>query len=107
VYGAIHRLKRPWKINAKQRADTTVDSHEHRHMVSIDCKVPGMQSIEALQKAVCERAATQPSGTWMRGRAYDQTRLRERRHPTRNDWDSERAFLLRRLTSIQLCSRPG
>jgi hypothetical protein len=30
--------------------------------VSIDCKVPEMQSIEALQKAVYKRAATQPSG---------------------------------------------
>ena len=57
-------------------------------MVSIDCKAPGMQSIEALQKAVYERAATQPPGTWIRGRGYDQTRLRERRHPTRDDWDA-------------------
>jgi predicted amidohydrolase YtcJ len=56
-------------------------------MVSIDCKAWGMPSIEALQKAVYERAATQPPGTWIRGRGYDQTRLRERRRPTRDDWD--------------------
>jgi hypothetical protein len=70
-----------------------IDAHCHltglgMATVSIDCKAPGMQSIEALQKAVYERAATQPPGTWIRGRGYDQTRLRERRHPTRNDWDT-------------------
>jgi predicted amidohydrolase YtcJ len=70
-----------------------IDAHCHltglgMAMVSIDCKAPGMQSIEALQRAVHERAATQPAGTWIRGRGYDQTRLRERRHPSRDDWDA-------------------
>jgi predicted amidohydrolase YtcJ len=70
-----------------------IDAHCHltglgMSMVSIDCKAPGMQSIEALQKAVYERAATQPPGTWIRGRGYDQTRLREIRHPIRDDWDA-------------------
>src|SRR5262245_25806440 len=70
-----------------------IDAHCHltglgMGMVSIDCKAPGMQSIEALQKAVYERAVTQLPGTWIRGRGYDQTRLRERRHPTRDDWDT-------------------
>src|SRR5687767_10310844 len=68
-----------------------IDAHCHltglgMSMVSIDCKAPGMRSIEALQKAVHERAATQPPGTWIRGRGYDQTRLREARHPNRDDW---------------------
>jgi len=70
-----------------------VDAHCHlvslgMAMVSIDCKEPGMQSIEALQKAVRERALTQPPGTWIRGRGYDQSRLVERRHPNRVDWDA-------------------
>jgi predicted amidohydrolase YtcJ len=70
-----------------------IDAHCHltglgMAMVSIDCKAPGMQSIEALQKAVYERAATQPLGTWIRGRGYDQTRLHEGRHPNRDDWDA-------------------
>jgi len=56
-------------------------------MASIDCKAPGMRSIEALQKALYERAATQPPGKWIRGRDDDQSRLREGRHPTRDDWD--------------------
>jgi hypothetical protein len=70
-----------------------IDAHCHltglgMAMASIDCKAPGMQSIDALQKAVYERAATQPAGTWIRGRGYDQTRLREGRHPNRDDWDA-------------------
>jgi len=69
-----------------------IDAHCHFpslgvSMTAIDCKAPGMQSIEALQKAVRERAATQPAGTWIRGRGYDQSRLAERRHPNRLDWD--------------------
>jgi predicted amidohydrolase YtcJ len=67
----------------------------HCHLVSlgmsrssIDCKAVGMQSIEALQKAVRELALTQPAGTWIRGRGYDQSRLVERRHPNRLDWDA-------------------
>ena len=70
-----------------------IDAHCHfpslgLSMSAIDCKAPGMQSIEALQKAVRERAATQPAGTWIRGRGYDQSRLAERRHPNRLDWDA-------------------
>jgi predicted amidohydrolase YtcJ len=54
----------------------------------IDGKAPGMQSIEGLQKAEYGCAATQPPSTWIRGRGYDQTRLRERRYPNRDDWDA-------------------
>jgi predicted amidohydrolase YtcJ len=70
-----------------------IDAHAHlaglgMAEISIDCKAPGMQSIAALQRAVRERAATQAAGTWIRGRGYDQSRLAERRHPNRLDWDA-------------------
>ena len=69
-----------------------IDAHCHlaslgMAMVSIDCKAPGMQSIEALKKAVYEVAQQLPPGKWIRGRGYDQSRLEERRHPNRIDWD--------------------
>jgi predicted amidohydrolase YtcJ len=69
-----------------------VDSHCHlaslgMAQASIDCKAGGMQSIRALQEAVRARAASQPPGTWIRGRGYDQSRLAEKRHPNRLDWD--------------------
>ncbi|MFN8558256.1 MAG: amidohydrolase [Dehalococcoidia bacterium] len=57
-------------------------------MAAIDCKAPGMGSIRALQEEVRRRAAAQPAGTWIRGRGYDQSRLAERRHPNRDDWDA-------------------
>ena len=70
-----------------------VDGHCHLASLgmattSIDCKADGMQSIRALQEAVRRRAASQPPGTWIRGRGYDQSRLAEKRHPNRLDWDA-------------------
>ncbi len=69
-----------------------IDAHCHlpgigMAMASIDCKAPGMQSIRALQEAVRARAAGQPPGAWIRGRGYDQSRLADKRHPNRLDWD--------------------
>lgn len=69
------------------------DAHGHfagvgAAQAAIDCKAPGMQSIRALQEAVRERAAQQPAGSWIRGRGYDQSRLAEKRHPNRDDWDA-------------------
>jgi predicted amidohydrolase YtcJ len=57
------------------------DTHCHQTgigmgMVPIDCEAPGMPSIEALQKAVYERAATQPPETWIRGRGYAKGAIR-------------------------------
>ena len=45
-----------------------IDAHGHLTGVgmaeaSIACKIPGMQAIEDLQKAVYERATTKPPGT--------------------------------------------
>jgi predicted amidohydrolase YtcJ len=70
-----------------------IDAHAHfvgvgSAMSAIDCKAPGMGSIRALQEAVRRRAAERPPGTWIRGRGYDQSRLAERRHPNRDDWDA-------------------
>ncbi len=70
-----------------------IDAHCHlvgvgMLMSSIDGKAPGRQSIRALQEAVRERAQCQPPGTWIRGRGYDHSRLAERRHPNRLDWDA-------------------
>ena len=69
-----------------------IDAHCHLPSIglavtSIDCKAAGMRSIRALQEAVRQRASSQPPGTWIRGRGYDQSRLAEKRHPNRLDWD--------------------
>jgi predicted amidohydrolase YtcJ len=90
-----HRGPRTRVVELRGRAVLPgfVDAHAHLAslglaMVAIDCKAPGMQSIRALQAAVRARAATQPRGTWIRGRGYDQTRLADKRHPNRLDWDA-------------------
>jgi predicted amidohydrolase YtcJ len=80
------------ELNGRTLLPGFVDAHCHlaglgMSFVSIDCKAPGMQSIEALKKAVYEQAQQLPPGTWIRGRGYDQSRLDERRHPNRLDWD--------------------
>ena len=81
------------ELNGRSLLPGFIDAHAHlaglgMAEISIDCKAPGMQSIGALQRAVRERAAAQPAGTWIRGRGYDQSRLAERRHPNRVDWDA-------------------
>ena len=44
-------------------------------------------TIAALVQAFAERAAAVPSGQWIEGRGYDETRLPEGRHPNRYDLD--------------------
>jgi predicted amidohydrolase YtcJ len=70
-----------------------IDAHCHLVGVgssrnAIDCKAPGNDSIRALVEEVARRAASQPAGTWIRGRGYDQSKLVERRHPNRFDFDA-------------------
>lgn len=86
------RKTRVVELNNRSLLPGFIDAHCHlaslgMAMVSIDCKAPGMQSIEALKKAVYEIAQALPAGQWIRGRGYDQSRLEERRHPNRIDWD--------------------
>jgi len=69
-----------------------IDSHCHivglgLARAAIDLNYPGVKSIADICRLVAERAATQPPGTWIRGRGYDHLRLAERRHPTRWDLD--------------------
>ena len=44
-------------------------------------------TIEDIVAALRERAGTTPPGQWIAGRGYDDTLVRERRHPTRQDLD--------------------
>ncbi len=47
-----------------------------------------VHSIDELVAALRERARATPPGQWVLGRGYDDTLLRERRHPNRRDLDS-------------------
>ncbi len=67
----------------------------HNHMLAfglglgdIHLKKPSINRVEDILEAVKARAQTQPKGTWIVGRGYDDNKLRERRHPTR--WELDR-----------------
>ena len=80
-----------------------VDSHCHllamaAALTGVDCspvqagprhRADSGNSIDGLIQAVRRRAQETPQGSWIRGFGYDETSLKEGRHPTR--WDLDRA----------------
>ncbi len=67
----------------------------HNHMITfgltlvqVDAGYPAIRSIAAMMAAFAERTSTTPDGVWVRGRGYDDNKLAERRHPTRQDLDA-------------------
>jgi predicted amidohydrolase YtcJ len=70
-----------------------IDAHCHFQgwglaKAQIDLKAPGIRSLGDVARAVRERAAGLPPGSWVRGRGYDQGKLREGRHPDRDLLDA-------------------
>ena len=69
-----------------------IDAHIHPifyglSLQGVACLPPRVASIVDLQREVRARVAATPDGEWIWGQGYDDTRLRERRHPTRHDLD--------------------
>ena len=59
-------------------------------LYSLDLNSPpigGVESIEEIVASLREKAAHTPAGKWVVGRGYDDTLVREHRHPTRDDLD--------------------
>jgi predicted amidohydrolase YtcJ len=70
-----------------------IESHNHflfagQAFSQVDVRGHVCDSIETLQALLGERAERTPPGEWVIGRGYDQTLLRENRHPTRHDLDA-------------------
>ena len=70
-----------------------IDAHNHLILLGhwldqVDCSVAAAPSISGIIAAIAARARTVPAGTWIEGRGYDDTRLAERRHPSRADLDA-------------------
>ncbi|HEX5690575.1 MAG TPA: amidohydrolase family protein, partial [Roseiflexaceae bacterium] len=68
------------------------DAHVHvwkegMLLTQVNARPANAPSVEALVDAFAARAAQTPDGQWIEGRGYDETRLDERRHPTRHDLD--------------------
>ena len=69
-----------------------IDSHLHMaiygmNTLAVDCRSPGVKSIEDIKKLLSEKAKTVPKGAWVRGWGYDHSKLAEQRHPTKEDLD--------------------
>ncbi|MDQ2996273.1 MAG: amidohydrolase family protein, partial [Chloroflexota bacterium] len=68
------------------------DAHVHLWkegmlLSQVNARPASAPSVEALVDAFAVRATQTPAGQWIEGRGYDETRLDERRHPTRHDLD--------------------
>jgi predicted amidohydrolase YtcJ len=69
-----------------------IDSHLHTALVganslAIDCRSPGISSIEDIKNLIREVVKVTPKGQWIRGWGYDDSKLVEKRHPNRWDLD--------------------
>ncbi|MBW2148560.1 MAG: amidohydrolase [Deltaproteobacteria bacterium] len=69
-----------------------VDAHCHPGYhgavkLQIRCGHQDVQSIEDIKREIKKRASTTPRGEWILGRGYDHNKLKEKRHPTRWDFD--------------------
>ena len=67
-----------------------IDSHEHcirKGMRSdwVDCTSPPMATIEQIVEALAAKASEKTGGEWIVGYGFDETKLEDRRWPTRHD----------------------
>lgn len=68
-----------------------IDAHIHfllygTNRLGVDCKT-GASSLGEIQDRLADRARQTPPGEWVRGWGYNDTKLAEGRHPTREDLD--------------------
>jgi hypothetical protein len=91
-------------LQGRSLAPGFIDAHCHAGnygpvRFNIVCTAGVIPSIEELKKEIRKRAATTPKGGWILGRGYDNTKLKENRHPTRWDFDEvapeHKVFVLR------------
>ena len=70
-----------------------IDSHLHLGMrglnaaVIIDCNSDDIRSIKCIQEKIKKTAENMPKGVWIKATGYEQSKLIEKRHPTRDDLD--------------------
>ncbi len=70
-----------------------IDAHCHlaayaEKLMSLDISPRvGIKSIAQLRDAVRKSCLDRPDGSWIRGKGYDEFRLKEKRHPNRHDLD--------------------
>ncbi len=80
-------------INGRTATPGLYDAHSHPGLVGqalsdLNLASPPNRSIADIQALVAEAASNQIPDTWIVGRGYDQARLDDQRHPTREDLDA-------------------
>lgn len=79
-------------LNGRSLVPGFIDSHLHTavlgaNSLAIDCRSPGVSSIEDIKELIKKAAKVTPKGQWIRGWGYDHSKLAEKRHPNRTDLD--------------------
>lgn len=80
-------------LNGRALLPGFIDSHMHLGMtgqnaaVIIDCNSNDVTSIAQIQEKIREAAAKTPKGAWIKATGYEQSKLKEGRHPTRDELD--------------------
>jgi predicted amidohydrolase YtcJ len=93
IRGLVGRRGRAIDVEGAVIAPGIVDAHMHafdcalalRH---VSCLPPAVDSLAGLKQRLADRAGSLPGGAWVVATGYDDTRLRERRHPSRLDVDA-------------------
>lgn len=80
-------------LNGRTATPGLYDAHSHPGLVGqalgdLDLASPPNRSIADIQALVAQAASNQAPNTWIVGRGYDQARLEDQRHPTRQDLDA-------------------
>jgi predicted amidohydrolase YtcJ len=96
VIGLKGRKTRVLNLDGRLVLPGFIDSHEHciRKGLQADwveCGSPPMKTIRDIVKALKVKAADKPAGSWVVGNWFDESKLEERRFPTR--WDLDEASL--------------
>ena len=92
VLGALGRRGDDIDLRGRVVAPGFVDAHIHAFdcaMASrkVSCLPPAVGGLVDLKRRLTERARSISAGEWVIGEGYDDMRLAERRHPTRQDLD--------------------
>jgi predicted amidohydrolase YtcJ len=89
-----------------------IDSHLHfmvhgTNRLGVNCKADS-PAISSIQEKLRAKAAKTPAGEWVRGWGYNDTKLTERRHPTRWELDEVSTehpiILVRTCAHISVCN---
>jgi len=70
-----------------------IESHNHLQMYGltrtyVDCGTPPNRTIADIKERIRARVSASPRGAWIQGWGYDDTLLKEMRHPDRHDLDA-------------------